>query len=165
MVDVSQTLQELIGTFMHHSMHRFVAFSKGQGLSMSQMGTLMMLHRKGNCAVSEIGEHLDISNAAASQLLNRLVDENLIERQEDVKDRRVKRIVITTRGNQTIEESMRARETWLENLSASLSPDEQDQVKAALSLLLEKVSQLDDIDEPYTHKPMIIKKKFYVKGE
>ena len=144
MADVSQTLQELIGMFMHHSMHRFIAFSKERGLSMSQMGTLLMLHRKETCAVSDISEHLDISTAAASQLLNQLVDENLIERHEDIQDRRVKRIVFTDRGNQTIKDSMRARKAWLDDLSSSLSSNEQEDVKTALTLLLEKTNLLDE---------------------
>ncbi len=147
MPDVRRPLSQLTEIIMRQSMRRFILFLKGRGFSMSQMGTLMFLHRHQSCAVSDIGEYLGVTAAASSQLLNRLVDEGLIERQESPQDRRVKLIVLTPVGHQVIKESIQTRKSWLDQLMASLSEEEQQLVDAASNLLIEKISRLDTLDE------------------
>ena len=141
--EVTGRLEKLLETFMRRSMHNFILTAKERGLSMSQIGALFAIHRKGSCGVSDIGDHLGITAAATSQMLNRLVEQDLIERTEDPVDRRLKRIVLTPAGTQTLQDSVRARQNWLHRLALTLTPDEQDHVSASLQLLLEKASQLD----------------------
>lgn len=143
--DVTGRLEKLLETFMRRSMHNFIISAKERGLSMSQIGALFAIHRKGSCGVSDIGDHLGITAAATSQMLNRLVEQELIQRTEDPEDRRLKRIVLTPVGMQTLQESVRARQNWLHRLALTLSSEEQQQVSTSLQLLLEKASQLDDV--------------------
>lgn len=143
---LTQTLQEWVEMFMRHSMHRFFLFIKENDLSMSQMGALMNIHRLGVCSVSDIGDELGVTSAAASQMVERLVQQGLIERTEDPSDRRAKQIVLTEKGRQTIRESFDARQAWLGELAASFTPAEQAQVQAALHLILEKMKRLDEIE-------------------
>ena len=78
--------------FMHRSMHSLIHYIKKNDLSMSQIGALFQInHGKSN--VSELGEGLGITIAAASQMLERLVQQELILRTEDPEDRRVKKLV------------------------------------------------------------------------
>jgi DNA-binding MarR family transcriptional regulator len=142
-IEVTGRLEKLLETFMRRSMHNFILSAKERGLSMSQIGALFVIHRKGSCGVSDIGDHLGITAAATSQMLNRLVEQDLIERTEDPVDRRLKRIVLTPDGTQTLQDSVRARQNWLHRLAVTLTPEEQDHVSRALQLLLEKASQLD----------------------
>jgi len=137
------TLHEWIGIFMRRSMRNFLHYSKEKGFSMSQIGALFHLHRMGACDVSEIGDDLGVTNAAASQMLERLVQQQMITRTEDPNDRRVKQIVLTDKGRQVLQESIHARQGWLEELARALSPEEQEQVVAALHILIEKASQLE----------------------
>ena len=83
---------------MHHSMHGFVTYAKGQNLSLHQFGALFHIHRSGGCAVSDISDDLGITTAAVSQMLERLVQSGLIARSEDPNDRRAKRIDLTEAG-------------------------------------------------------------------
>ena len=142
--DVSTNLEKLMGTFMHRSMHKFISYTKERGLSMSQIGALFAIRRKGAIGVSDIGDELGITAAATSQMLNRLVEENLIERSEDPGDRRVKRIVLTQFGAETLQGSIHARHQWLHRLAVTLNPEEQEQVNVSLKLLLEKAASLED---------------------
>ncbi|NUM43785.1 MAG: MarR family transcriptional regulator [Anaerolineales bacterium] len=142
-IEVTGRLEKLLETFMRRSMHNFILSAKERGLSMSQIGALFVIHRKGSCGVSDIGDHLGITAAATSQMLNRLVEQDLIERTEDPVDRRLKRIVLTPDGTQTLQDSVRARQNWLHRLAVTLTPEEQEHVSRALQLLLEKASQLD----------------------
>jgi len=80
---LSEVLREWSGVFMRRSGRDFRGFMDETGLSFSQLNILMRLYHGGKCGVSEIGERLGISNAAASQSIDRLVNLGLIERSED----------------------------------------------------------------------------------
>ncbi len=132
---------------MRRSMRNFILYSKASGLSMSQIHVLFQIHRRG-LTVSEIGDELGVTNAAASQMLDRLVQEGLIVRSEDPHDRRVKQLVLTEKGRKILDETIQSRQAWLHDLSNRLSPAEQEQVIAALHVLIEKVEQLDQTPNP-----------------
>jgi DNA-binding MarR family transcriptional regulator len=106
-------LQEWVEVTMRRSMRNVMRYIKESGLSMSQMGALFHLHRQGSCGVSDLGEHLSVTSAAASQLLDRLVEQGLILRSEDPQDRRLKQVVLTEQGMRVIHESLLARQGWL----------------------------------------------------
>jgi DNA-binding MarR family transcriptional regulator len=136
------TLQEWIAAFMHRSMRNFIRYSKENSLSMSQIGALFQInHGKSN--VSDLGDGLGITNAAASQMLERLVQQELILRSEDPQDRRVKHLVLTDKGCQIMRESIQARQGWLVDLVATLSADEKEQVAAAVKILIDRTNQLE----------------------
>ncbi len=129
---------------MRRSMRHFMRYSRESGLSMSQVGALFHIHREGNCGVSDLGDNLGVSSAAASQMLERLVQQGLILRSEAPNDRRAKQLVLTEKGRQVVQESIHARQGWLNDLAAMLSAEEKAQVIAALGILLEKINRLEE---------------------
>ncbi len=137
--------QEWIDLFMHRSMRRFIQYTRKSGLSMSMIGAIFHLHHKNSVGVTDLGEHLGVTSAAASQMLERLVQQELIERTEDPDDRRGKQIVLTQKGCQVLEESIRARQGWLTELSESLSDEEKKQITTALNIMINKANQLEEI--------------------
>jgi len=140
------TLQEWIAVFMHRSMRDFMAYARASGLSMSQLGALFQVHHRGFSAVTDLGDDLGVTSSAASQMLERLVQQGLILRSEDPSDRRVKQIVLTDKGHRVLEESIRARESWLSDLAETLADPEKDAIIAALTILTAKASQLSQPD-------------------
>jgi len=141
-------LQEWIEVSMCRSMRNFILYAKQNNMSMSQMGALFQIHRQGVCSVSSISDGLGFTSAAASQMLDRLVEQTLVERTEDPDDRRAKQIVLTDKGRQVIQASVHARQGWIGELAHALAPTEQEQVGATLSLLIEKMRQFDDNSRP-----------------
>ena len=131
-------IQEWIEVFMRRSMRDFIRFSRESGLSMSQIGALYHIHRRGSSAVSDLGEHLGVTSPAASQMLDRLVGQGLILRTEDPHDRRVKQIVLTEKGHQLLQAGINARQGWLLDLAENLSPGEKAQIAAALEILTDR---------------------------
>jgi DNA-binding MarR family transcriptional regulator len=141
---LSVLLEDYAEVAMHRPMHEVFAFVRANGLSISQMGTLLRLHREGPRRVSDIGDELGITSAAASQMLDRLVQQGLVERSEDPGDRRVKRIALAAAGRNLVDEGLRVRRHWFERLAAALTAGEQEQVSATLGLLIARARQLDD---------------------
>src|SRR3972149_11846607 len=93
-----QTIREWMDVFMPRSMRGWTRLAKSRGLAMPQFSILMQLHHKGLCGMSEISERFDISNAAASQLVEKLVHAGYLERAEDPSDRRAKVLNLTDKG-------------------------------------------------------------------
>lgn len=135
-------LQEWMEVAMRGSMRRFLRYAIESGLSMSHFGALFYVHHSGSCGVTEVGEHLGVTSAAASQMLDRLVNLGLVSRAEDPGDRRVRRIELTKKGRQAIEGGIRARQEWVNDLAGTLTQDEKKHLTSALETLVLKARQL-----------------------
>jgi DNA-binding MarR family transcriptional regulator len=133
----SEALHEWVKVFMHRSMSDFKRFMDESDLSPSQVNILMRLHFGGQCDVSEIGASLGVSKAAASQSVDRLFQRDLLKRVEDPVDRRFKQVTLTAQGESLVERSFEARYRWMDELAEALSPEQQQEIAAALAVLTE----------------------------
>src|SRR5512136_700676 len=105
-------LEEWLGILRQQMEGSFSFFARENGLTMPQFGTMMRLYHKGACGVSHISSDLGVTNSAASQMLERLVQLNLISRTEDPSDRRVRQIILTEKGRQIVQASNRLYHAW-----------------------------------------------------
>jgi DNA-binding MarR family transcriptional regulator len=140
----NRVLHEWSDVFMHRSMHDFKRFMDETDLSFSQISVLMRLKHGGKSGVSKIGSQLGVTNAAASQAVDRLVDMGLILRSEDPNDRRTRPLALTRAGMAVIETGIEARSHWIETLTGALTPAQQELIIAALTLLTEAARNIDD---------------------
>ena len=138
-----QTIRQFMDFAMHHSMRERAHFAKATGLSMPQFGILMQLHYRGNCAVGDISERFDITNAAASQLVDKLVQSRLIQREEDPSDRRAKLLNLTDKGKKLIQQGIEERYRWVDQLAEKLTAEERAQVDEAITILMEAAKKME----------------------
>ncbi len=136
------TLKKWFEISMHRSMRNFIHYARNSGLSMSHFGALFHIQHRGSSGVTEVGDHLGVTSAASSQMLERMVQQELILRTEDPDDRRVKQIILTDNGRRVLEEGIRARQGWLDDLAKTLSDDEKETIKLALDILIDKAKNL-----------------------
>ncbi len=136
-------LNEWAEAFMRRSMREWLHYVRSSDLSLPQFNVLMMLHHRGDCGVSDVGAHMAITAAAASQLVEGLVQKGLMERTEDPADRRAKQLTLTPRGQQLIERGIEARNRWTDQLTRRLTAEQRDSIGAALKQLTEAVRQLE----------------------
>lgn len=137
------SFHEWMELFMHRSMRGYMLYAREKGLSRSMIGTLFHLSHRDHAGVTDLGEHLGVSSAAASQMLEHLVEEGLIERTEDPDDRRMKKITMTAKGYQVIKESVSARLGWVEDLSVKFSEEEKVQITSAMELIIKKAEKMN----------------------
>lgn len=128
-------LQDWMGTALQRSMHAFIRSIRESSLSISQVSSLFRLYHHGTSSVNDLADHLGITVAAVSQLLDPLVKDGLVFRMEDPEDRRTRLIELTDRGRQAVEESQHARQSWLADLANCFSPDEKAELIPVLELL------------------------------
>ena len=142
-VQITQPLRAWMDVFMHRSMRGWTHFAKSTGLSMPQFSILMQLHYKGACGMSAISERFDVTAAAASQLVDKLVQAGYIERTEDPSDRRAKLLKLSTKGAQLVDDGIQERYRWMDELTSRLSAAEQTMISEALTLLTEAARQME----------------------
>lgn len=140
--EILEIMREWIREVMRHSMHGFLHYTKESGLSMSQAGALFKIRRNGFCGVADVGEDLQVSSAAASQMLDRLVQQGFVERSENPEDRRGKRLSLTEKGQTFLNNGISARQRWIEELVNSLSPEEKEAATATIAVLVRKARAL-----------------------
>jgi DNA-binding MarR family transcriptional regulator len=139
-----QTLRAWMDIFMHRSMRGWNRFAKSTGLSMPQFSILMQIHHKGPCGMSEVSNRFDISAAAASQLVEKLVQAGYLERAEDPSDRRAKLLTLSAKGEELIQQGTEERYRWLDNLTPKLSAEEQVKVVEALNILTRIAQSMEE---------------------
>src|SRR5687768_11751 len=142
-VQFMQAIRSWMDVFMHRSFRTWGLFAKSTGLSMPQFSILMQLHHKGVCGVSDISERFDITNAAASQLVDKLVQSGLIQREEDPQDRRAKLLDLTDKGQDLIQQGIEERYRWVDQLAERLTAEERVQVSEALDIMTRAAQELE----------------------
>lgn len=93
--------------------------------------------------MSEISERFDVSAAAASQLVDKLVQAGYIERTEDPSDRRAKLLKLSAKGAKLVDDGIQERYRWMDELTSRLSAADQTKISEALSMLTEEARKLD----------------------
>ena len=148
-IQFTQSIRAWMDIFMHRSMRGWGRFAKSTGLSMPQFSVLMQLHYRGACGMSKISEGYDITPAAASQLVDKLVQSGFIQRVEDPADRRAKLLSLTDKGTQLVQQGIEERYRWVDELAAKLSAEERVQVSDALNIMTRAAQELES--EPVPH--------------
>jgi DNA-binding MarR family transcriptional regulator len=96
-------LQRFMHLYMRRTIRDMQVLLRELHLSMPQMGTLHFLAAEGGQSVSAIADHLNLSLAATSHLVERLVQRDLLTRSEDPHDRRLKRVELAPGGVALVE--------------------------------------------------------------
>jgi DNA-binding MarR family transcriptional regulator len=134
----SQSLRGWMDTFIHRSMHDSARFVKASGFSMPQFFLLMQVHRHEHCGISDLSDYLEITNAATSQLVDKLVQAGLLERVENPIDRRAKKVSLSPAGEAFIQKAIAERSRWVDALVETLNEEERMKIVEAFRILTEK---------------------------
>ena len=97
-----QLLDELAAFSPTGSMHRMRRWPAGR-ISLVHLNVLMALDTEGPVPMRTLAELLDVSQASATGIVDRMEQRGLVERHRDDADRRVVRVVLAEPGRQLIE--------------------------------------------------------------
>lgn len=138
-----QVIRQFMDIAMHRALHERLHFAKSLGLSMPQFSILAQLHFRGACGMSEVSERFEITPAAASQLVEKLVQSGLIRREEDPNDRRAKFLDLTDKGKDLLRRNMEERYRWVNQLVEKLTPEERAKVAEALDIMTQAAREVE----------------------
>jgi MarR family transcriptional regulator, organic hydroperoxide resistance regulator len=134
--ELSPSLKAFYRQIMKRSLRHIASVVQKYDLSFGQLGTLMRLQATGASSVTTIAENANLSLAAASHMVNRLVERGLLERREDPDDRRQKRVTISEVGRALIQDFDDAREAASHEILRGVPEEVIGRLEAALSEVL-----------------------------
>ena len=142
-VQISKSLREWVEATTHRAMRDQSRYVKSLGFSMPQFFILMQVYHKKQCGISDLSDHMEITAAAVSQTVEKLVQSGLLDRAEDPSDRRAKQVTLSAKGSELIEKSIAERFRWVDKLTAKLGADERKKVSEALAILTIAAKNVD----------------------
>lgn len=104
-------------------------------LSVPQFRVLAFLSCNPNASLSEVAEHIGITRASASTMIERLVQKRFVDRQEDPNERRHVMLKLTQIGSDRLEEIRSKTRHTIAVFLNELSPEELNHVSMGLTLL------------------------------
>lgn len=125
-------------------------------LTRSQWRVVVYLHRQDGLSQSELAELLGVGKVTIGGLVDRLEHAGWVARRDDPKDRRTKRVYLTTKG-QAIEEEMLTRGAELtKRILRTLSDDERASLIDMLIAVKSDLQKPDEERESDGQKPKLI---------
>jgi DNA-binding MarR family transcriptional regulator len=140
--DFDIKLRSLFDLLTDRAMQTWGNLAKSEGLSMTQIYALQELYYRGSCNMSRIGELLEISVAATSQLAEQLVRSGMVERIENPENRRKKQLKLLLKGTALVEERIKRQRNCMEEFEQSLSKEEYEQVVEMFKILTDAAQRI-----------------------
>jgi DNA-binding MarR family transcriptional regulator len=110
-------------------------------LTISQVKAVALLAHHGTLAIGELAGLLSIGSPAASILVQQLVEQQLVNRSEDIQDRRRALVSLTAQGIRLISGQREQREVRLYHWLSQMSEEELIGLQRGLKRLVETAQQ------------------------
>ena len=101
-----------------------------------------LLNEEGTMHVAEIGRSLQIAKAQMTQLIDKLVALNIVEKKVDVADRRTTNITLTDRGRTVLKEQNNRLMSAIRETMSCLTDEELEDLSVSLSKVRDILSKL-----------------------
>lgn len=129
------------------SMVALMRFNQTNNLSISMVNMLFHASRHQRVTINELARQLGVSMPAASQMVNRMVEQGWVKREESPLDRRERIISLTENGSDLVARAKKARHAWITELMAGFSEAEKQQVLPGLELMNKKIALFNAEEE------------------
>lgn len=112
------------------------------GVTMTQASVLILLMHDGRKTMGEIAEILGVSKGAATQLLDGLVAQNFVERQQDNQDKRIVYVALSPHGHEHLRRVREKGSQHMSELFELLDDDELAQIMTITTKLAQKAKEI-----------------------
>ena len=150
MPDVAPLASEL-RLAVHRLSRRLRQQTPTDGLTLTQLSALTVIWREGPLTAGDLAAKEQVRPPSITRVLTGLEALDLVQRYENPRDGRQVMVQVTPAGSDRMTQFVRARERWLEQQLAALSPEERDVLRAAVPLLdrlaAQQGAQTEDIPQ------------------
>jgi len=137
-------LQQIVNHVSHGPQGRTLAIMSDASVTLPQVLMLRRLIEQKADTPSALADSLNMSAPAASQMLDRLFQLQLVQRSEDPEDRRKRRITATAKARWLVRRLERARSAEYRDGVSRLSPGLRRELAAVLSRAVTELRTLAD---------------------
>ena len=147
-----EQLNQFAVMMMHINMIYSMQLMQEYDLSFTHLNSLFYIHRAGCTNIHCLAEHLGVTKAAVSQMVDRLVESGLISSEEDPIDRRSKLICLSETGEKLVQKAVLTRRKWVPDLVVSLTDTQVEEACQIFEIVNEKLKQIQEGLNPETSR-------------
>ena len=125
--------------FMRHQGNEFHKLK----ITMPQFFVLEFLHRSGECRMGDVAKFMNVTMAAVTGIVDRLVRDGYALRDSDLKDRRIVKIRLTAKGAKAVKDMVGLRKRASIKLFEMISSKERAQYLNILTRITERIQERD----------------------
>ena len=119
-------------------------------LTIAQLKSLFLIAREGSMNTKSLAEALGVTSSNVTGIVDRLVKQGLVSRQEDPEDRRMLQIQVTDQGEAILTSLREETVSSMSKVLASMSVEELSSLARGLSLLV-KAAEAHEREISYEH--------------
>ncbi len=108
----------------------------------SHFQIMEVLRHHGTQPISEVAKKLLISTPNMTKLLNKLINEGMVERAHDTKDRRIVNISLTDKGDQYLKDKFNLMKDTLKNRLSTIPDDQLNKLNTSLENLKDVLMEI-----------------------
>ncbi|MGI6707316.1 MAG: MarR family winged helix-turn-helix transcriptional regulator [Clostridia bacterium] len=137
-IRVVKLLKQVMNGIKANAEHHF----KEMGLSGTQAMLMGVLSHYGKMRISDLSQVLEISNSTVSGIVDRLENQELVQRIRGEKDRRVVYVTVTSKYHQITREHIEKIDRKFEAWFNQATPEELKKILEGLNILAELLERL-----------------------
>ncbi len=141
-------IQAIFPKLMHYLNAEESRELTGLGITPSQINALLVLYYHDNLTMGKLSQEIYLAESAATRLINRLVNLNLVKRRGDENDRRVVRVTLTSYGRQLSSLVFERRSFRFNNLAQRLDQSERENLVVSLQAVMRVFEEMEQSREP-----------------
>ena len=130
-----EAIENWANLYMVRSLSEYFSYLSDTRIPIQQAYVLTYIYHNGPKSISTICEHMMVSPAAASQMVDRLEKQDFVQRVPGQTDGRVRNVVLTEQGETFVQESIASRKNWVNEVPLDLNTDQMDLIASALQEL------------------------------
>jgi DNA-binding MarR family transcriptional regulator len=138
----SWRIMELMSLIMKGAVHQEHNYLTQGKITIPQFWVLEYLSRQGVSRMSDIAAFLNVTKPAATGIIDRLLNQQLVSRTDDTEDRRVIWIAINAKGKTIVEHIKEQKNRTLVHIFSKISPTERSQYLH----ILEEIAKIVNTD-------------------
>ncbi|MBN2453189.1 MAG: MarR family transcriptional regulator [Candidatus Omnitrophica bacterium] len=134
---VGKIMPVIMKDFMKHQAAVFYKMD----VTMPQFFVMEHISRCGDCRMGELAKFINVTTAAMTGLIDRVVRDGYVSRFSDPKDRRIVKVKLTPKGAKVVGEAMKHRREAAIRMFSMISQEDREQYLKILTRIKDKMQE------------------------
>lgn len=148
-LDLRRDVQEF-GELLSVMVRSFAAFERSEifccGVTMSQCSTILGIGKKGTMTMNALSEWMSLATSTMTRIVDNLVRDGYVEREQDPQDRRVVQVSLTEKGAQLFQAIKEIYREYHRKIVENIPAGELHRVVESLTMLIEAIRKTPLMD-------------------
>lgn len=139
--ELNREIMEAMSKVMRFMKHSKPLDEEEPQMTMHQYEALWCIKKSKHTHMSEIADYFSTTMPTATSLIDKLILAKLVKRRNDIKDRRLVKILLTNRGEKMLKEAAKHKENKMNKMLSYLSDSDKKDLLRILNNIIKKTEE------------------------